>query len=99
MRVPLKIIVLPDFGATASEGIVPGILVIMSYEPTWTKWLFAEPAPISTESNAVEIETQVLGCATPVMARQLGDKWFHTSLFFAKSRSGTSKSIKPITFC
>ncbi len=72
-------IALPHFGATAPEGIAVGIPVIMSYEPSSTEWLVAEPAPILTAHNAVEIAAQVLRALDPAWLadyRQRAAKWF-----------------------
>ena len=72
-------IALPHFGATAPEGIAVGIPVIMSYEPSSTEWLVAEPAPILTAHNAVEIAAQVLRALDSAWLadyRQRAAKWF-----------------------
>jgi hypothetical protein len=48
-------IALPNFGATAPEGIACEVPVIMSYDPASTAWIIPEPAPVLVAWNHQEI--------------------------------------------
>lgn len=95
-------IALPHFGATAPEGIAAGIPVIMSYEPASTEWLVAEPAPILTAHNAVEIAAQVLRALDQTWLadyRQRAAKWFdahHSSRLVVQGHMDAYRRLIPI---
>lgn len=95
-------IALPHFGATAPEGIAAGIPVIMSYEPASTEWLVAEPAPILTAHNAVEIAAQVLRALDPAWLadyQQRAAKWFdahHSSRLVVQGHMDAYRRLIPI---
>jgi hypothetical protein len=61
---------LPHFGATAPEGIAAEVPVIMSYEPTSTEWIVAEPAPILSAFTPEDVVACVQKALDPVWKAQ-----------------------------
>jgi glycosyltransferase involved in cell wall biosynthesis len=95
-------IALPHFGATAPEGIAAGIPVIMSYDPKFTAWLVAEPAPILTAHNVADIAAKVTLALDPEWLkgyRPRAAKWFkenHSSRIVVQRHLDTYRQLIPI---
>jgi hypothetical protein len=50
---------LPHFGATAPQALAAGRPVVMSYDPSSTAWIAAEPAPILSAFDPAGVELAV----------------------------------------
>jgi glycosyltransferase involved in cell wall biosynthesis len=92
---------LPHFGATAPEGIAAGVPVIMSYNPTSTEWIVAEPAPILSAFTVDDIAKAVRTALDPewlASYRERSREWidkFHSSRIVVERHLNAYRQVIP----